>query len=91
MANGFKVSNQLRYFEGLDETQIPGASLSKLTEQLAVQELRRWLLCRKGASLKGHKQDLVERYVNSAAVNLIDLLVVKRLFPSNQFFEKEIR
>ena len=50
-----------QFFESIDENSIPGAALLKHPKQMNVQELRRWLSCRKGVSLKGLKPDLVKR------------------------------
>jgi hypothetical protein len=62
MADGCNENEETNvYFEALDANKIPGATLSKRPEQMTVQELRRWLSCRKGASLKGLKSELVER------------------------------
>ncbi|XP_070560694.1 uncharacterized protein [Ptychodera flava] len=41
---------------------IPGAQLrGRKPEELSLVELKRWLRCRKGASLRGNKRELVER------------------------------
>ncbi len=49
-------------FKGFSAESIPGASLgNRKIESLGVPELKRWLECRQGASLKGKKRDLVAR------------------------------
>ncbi|XP_070541599.1 uncharacterized protein [Ptychodera flava] len=41
---------------------IPGTNLNgRKPEELTIPELKRWLRCRKGASLRGNKRELVER------------------------------
>jgi hypothetical protein len=41
------------YFEALDASKIPGATLAKRPEQMTVQELRRWLSCRNRNLMRG--------------------------------------
>ena len=45
----------------LTEEDVPGAKLTKPFAACSVPELRRWLKCR-GASVKGRKAELLERY-----------------------------
>ncbi len=49
-------------FKGFSEDSIPGASLGgRNIESLNVTQLKRWLECREGASLKGKKGELQSR------------------------------
>lgn len=53
-------------YQGLfncSENDIPGASLQgRKPESIHVSELKQWLKCRQGATLKGLKQDLIDRF-----------------------------
>ncbi len=54
------MSDQL--YSGFSAKDIPGASLNgREPSDLNVAELKRWLECRQGASLKGKKGVLIER------------------------------
>ena len=58
----FIMSRNIQLYGDLDENDIAGASLGEMNvEDLDVKKLQRWLKCRKGASTKGRKNDLIER------------------------------
>ena len=56
------MSKNVQLYGDLYENDIAGASLGEMNvEDLDVKKLQRWLKCRKGASTKGRKNDLIER------------------------------